>query len=249
MSIFNSTIIHMKKLLTATLLMLCLVTARAQKVSSDVTFGEALKEMMQIKYDGNQTQLLLWLPQEFWDVMVNSDPSFSQSVANLIKETFKDYTLMMVKSSMDVNGNDVYPSYAEVKKNLVIVDGANKHLVPLEDNELSETMRLFKKQLEPVLSNLMSGKDGNGGHIYFYFFRAGVNTNVATQKGSFKVILNKSIFEWNLPIGLLSPPKFCPTDHAKMHGDWSYCPITALSWPINRPLSYNFTICQHWYHG
>jgi len=212
----------MKYLLTI-LFITCTQLSFGQSVPIDLTTGELLKDLEQVKNEGKGSKIVFWFPQEYWDVCANNDPSFKKSIVDVIKETFRDYTLIIAADMYETGeGNHDYQSQEEMKKHIKIVDAMGNDYYPLEDTEISATGLLFKEKLSPALANAIGEM---GKHAYIYFFKTGtVNTNSTLKSGSFKVVLNKVSFGWTMPLACMLPPKYCPVDELKMHGDWLYCP-------------------------
>ncbi len=212
----------MKYLLTI-LFVICTQLAFAQTIPMELTTSELMKDIEQVRDEGKGTKMVFWFPQEYWDVCANSDPNFQKSVAELIKATFEDYTLIIAADMYETGeGNHDYQPEEEMKKNIKIVDAIGNEYLPLEDKDISSTALLFKEKLSPALANAIGEM---GKHAYLFFFKtAPANTNSTLKNGSFRVILNKSSFKWVLPLACMLPPKYCPVDELKMHGDWLYCP-------------------------
>jgi hypothetical protein len=201
----------------------CIVPLKAQEVPRDLTFAEFQKDIMQYKPQDHTVKFCYWLPLEFWDVYANNDPTFQKSVVDLIKQMVGNYTIVIALDGERTTPADyAYKSYDDVAKELTIVANMNDVFHPLVDNELSDTARLLRDNVSPMLAKVL-GDMGKGMH--FYYFKTGnVNTNRAGKSGNFKVMIGPTAFPYNLPLGTLLPPKYCPYDEMKMRGDWQYCP-------------------------
>ena len=199
----------------------------AQNVPKNLSIADFLKETQQFYSQDNNVKLVWWLPAEFWDVAANNDTSIKKSDMDVIKNAFKDYTVIIAVDAIKIkeSGADKYEytSYDEVKKHLKLENALNNEYKPLNDSELSNTAILFRAQLAPALINMI-GDIGKGGNIYFFKDRKDVNTSDATKKGSFTLLLDGVPFKWKLPLPSMMPPKYCPVDKKRMEGDWLYCP-------------------------
>jgi len=111
-----------------------------------------------------------------------------------------------------------------MKKYVKIKDASGKLYSPLDDKDISEIGLEFKKQMTPILAKMMGDM---GSHAYVYIFKTtpGAQTNYAAKSTSFKIILDKTEFDWELPLPSLIAAKYCPQDNAKMQGNWLYCPF------------------------
>ena len=197
-----------------------------QTIPADVTLSDFVKETQQSKSEvGSNIKMAWWIPLEFWDIVANSNPGISKSSMDQVKELFRGYTMVITIDGISngTPGSYNFRSYEDDKSIVTLVDSLNRRYIPLEDNELDNTALLFREKLKPVLTNML-GSMGSGANLYFFQAREGMNTNTASAKGRFKVMLGNIPFKWSMPLACLMPDKYCPVDDLKMKGDWLFCP-------------------------
>jgi hypothetical protein len=211
----------------AFLLALSFHIASAQSVPKEVTLVDFIKESQQMKLAGHNMKLVWWVPEEFWDVVANDNPSIRKSDMEAVKSLFSGYTMVIAIAGTRTSENSEviydFMSYDEMKPSIQLIDVSNVQYRPLEDKDISNEILGFRERLKPIFTNSL-GALGKGANVFFFKTEAGVNTTSAAANARFKVILDAVTFNWNAPMPCLMPAKYCPVDDLKMKGDWIYCP-------------------------
>lgn len=195
------------------------------QIDSDVSINDFMKEIMSSNTEGRHTQLVLWMPTQYWKVMGGSMKVDPKSI-ELIQSWVKDYVIIAAADGQVMEGGVVhFKPQSELKELITLVDSTGKVFTSLAENDLPEEVASLAAILKPVFNNLL-GAFGEGTHLFVFkaIDSKGHRVIDAEKKGRFTVPLNGMKNTFVLPLPSLVPPKYCPVDSAKMNGTWTYCP-------------------------
>lgn len=198
-------------------------TAFAQNV--EINLDDLISETQFMSDDPDLMRMVWYIPVEYWEATFSNDPSISDDEVKEIIDILDDYELFFVIDGViGTFGNVRYQPRSEIKRNLRLHAPSGEYY-PLDDNEINGDAKSMMTIMSPILASMMGTM---GENMQFFFFK-GKNKNKRlinpTGNESFKVQVASEMFEFNLPLASLLPPKFCPEDNAKMKGTWIYCPF------------------------
>lgn len=215
----------MKKItITIIMLLVTLVTfSQKKKELKNVSIDEIVEET-QVSSNGDDVQLIWWLPKEFWQVSFSQDSNTSQSEIDEITQLMKDYTVVLVVSGkVGMFGGVTYKEYEEIKDNTKIYYNGEM-LKQLSSDEVPADLQNFFGMIKPVMKNMLGQM---GENMQLLIFQNGKKMDINPYK---KGTLSFEFFEYNdeisLPLGSLIQKKRCPKCDKKYNGKWSYCPFT-----------------------
>lgn len=209
------------------LLLLGISTIATAQSLKEVSLPDFIKEILQMKKEEKRTQLIWWLPAEYWAISISQISSISPDVAAEINATVKDYVIVCV-NDMVSNGTAPlsYKTEKEILADFSLVDSSNKVFYPLLENEISPEGLRLKERFTPLFMRTL-GQLGAGMSVFFFKVQDEHGENIidARKNGTFKIIQGGKTFAWDLPLSTLVSPKFCPIDNQQMNGKWQYCPM------------------------
>ena len=192
--------------------------AGAAQIDIDDLLRECQKVVRGVQYTG----IVQWLPAEFW---LAASPHTPEEVA-----AERSYTMFAVAVARIQTMGLRWVSKGELRSHVVFRDSSGTEYAPLEGRppDVHLIPFLFKAMMASVLGQL-------GEHTEVMIFpaknRNGEPIADATRRGSFSLVFREiagpgeSIFEWQLPLTSVSPPKFCPAGGERVEAHWNYCPF------------------------
>ena len=193
----------------------------------------------------DELAMVWWIPQEFWIVSMEQDPSIPRSAKEEMLALFKDIAILCVVQSELTDMGSTYPySKAKVLRGMTVnytdSNGKSRRLVPKE--QIDEDLDYL---LNTVVSGIMEGIVGNFGknmHYYVFDNRSTSSSVFDNQSSSSSVkvdpfkegMLNVNLTgegggrlkaDIQMPLDCLFVPRICPNGK-EAHISWSYCPWT-----------------------
>ena len=223
------------KYLFCSFLILSLVTVKAQQQAAapqkqpdpTVSVNDFITEAMQKGGADLHQQLAIWMPTYFWGLVARQMQipdgtlqMITNEVGNYMMFLVVDYTMVPGGSTMTFMSED------DLRKSIKLVDASKMISLPLSSDKITGTTQTMIDAMLPVFQKLF-GQFGQGMHIFLF---DGKNANGKplfdpSLPGSFSLVWEDAHLKWSLPFSCMMPVKYCPVDHEKMQGNWSYCPI------------------------
>jgi len=201
----------------------CVQVIAAQDKKPDAT--QLALECMKISNVDGETNLLFWMPEEFWGISAASNPNVSQSQVDQIIKVIHPYTIVGVSSGKNGSFAVTYRTEAEVRDLVRLKDGKGNTYSPLPENQLDPSVPGLLAFLKPGLARTAGSAAQN---IYFYAFpgstKDGTRICDPTKEGSCEVEVGTRQFKWRLPMGSLLPKQKCPTCGEMLSGAFKFCP-------------------------
>lgn len=226
----------MKKLFVAVMLALALSShtmAAEKKALKDIDSNEFTTDT-QVMLQGagdKHVALAWWIPNEFWQSVMERDKNTSEADKKAILEAMSGTSLLaIVQADITSLGAFKYYSKEEIEKKMQIsfsdAAGKNHKLKPLQsiDPNLEVVLGLFKPILSSAMGNL-------GSNMHFYVLNDKSNSSRLMDpylRGRLTIQLAKkesALMAANieLPLNSLFVPRKCPNGKPA-HISWQYCP-------------------------
>ena len=194
-----------------------------------VEINDIVEECQQRVRAPHYAGVVWWIPVEFWEASARQNNP--DAPVNLDEfKPLRDYTMVAVfVGKVSPLGSLSYPPAADVRANTVLRDAEGIEYHPLES--VSPDAQLLADVLRPIFSNAL-GQLGEKIEVLYFPARSKKGEPLADprQRSKFSIVLRQiagsgeSIFEWELPLTSLSPPKFCPAGKERVKANWKYCP-------------------------
>lgn len=196
------------------------------QVDRKIDLTEFIREVQIVDKDDTNISIAWWLPNCYWRIALADNEQIPQETITQIEDTYKDYLfLCSANIQIHLNGTMTFIEEDELREFLSIADKNGKIYYPLENDLLSDDLKLFNEMMKPMFAQML-GQLGEGMHFYFFEIKDKKGNNVINENMNDDFIVKHSNkeFKFNLPLVTLMEPKFCPIDSVEMKGNWMYCP-------------------------
>lgn len=210
------------KILIALLILCSLSFSRSHAAD----FQSLIQDTQKITQEDGVTQLVWWVPLEFWDFALSQDTTVTDEQRQVMLSAHEDYTTMVVVHiKTGPFGGMTFKTRDEMKKALrVSVD--DKPLKELELSELNPDAANFFTLMKPMMTQML-GQFGSGLEFFTYLNKADDEFIVTPKtKGELSVTCFDKDFTWRLPLGSFLPPKIDPETGETFPGNYLYNPFT-----------------------
>lgn len=192
----------------------------------NVTIADLTDETMQHSRDDHSASVVWWLPDAFWEIAMQNEPSASPELKQQVKDVFEPYMLLaVVQGRVGPMGAITFSDDATVRQGLTLVTPSGVTLQPMDEDDVSPNALMFTRMMQPVLKGAIGSM---GEHMGFYFFKA------TDKKGApyldpradqrFEVHVGDERFAFQLPLESLYAKVNCPKCGRLESGAWTYCP-------------------------
>ena len=194
--------------------------------ASAVVMQEFMHETQQTNTVAQQLTLVWWMPPEFWDLSMGTNPNLSPTTVAEIHEIFRDYQVFAVVRVKTVIGG---LSDLQTKEELVShcsFTVAGKAIAPIAPDRLPGGMQTMIGALRPMLSNMM-GQLGQSMELVVYPGAQDQKKLLDPLKAAtFDYSIYDQTFHWHLPLASLLPKKVDPKTHEEFPGSYDFNPYT-----------------------
>ena len=222
-------------------LLLCLVilhevlpvraeTKQASTPEPAVDLGAFTKEIMQLKMTGDQSELAMWFPFEFYVESSWEKSNQTREDAEKDVEFIKPYLTIIVQCSLDqADGSSLYSSEKEVRARAVLLlpDGTEIHPLDKVPPTVAATVAAIKA--------LMSAEGDAGGanmHVLVFPSKDKQGNLVVDTKKISKLNLQlkadrkfgNCVFTWRTPFDATTSAPPCQKCKESVSAKWSFCP-------------------------
>ena len=216
-------------------LMLCALAplcARAQQATSKqgpVDLGAFTKEIMALRFDGQQQQLVMWTPYEFFLAAGMSDGTPRESVERDLGFLKSFITVFIMSSSDRPDGTSVYATEAETRARTAIRldDGTEVRPLAVTPPKVTAVVSAMK-----AFMAAQGGADRENMHVLVFPATTDKGRTIVdtTRKDKLTLTLKPSgkfaeaTFTWRTPFDAMTNVPDCPRCKAGLSAKWSYCP-------------------------
>ncbi len=217
----------------------CIFLALAAAQTTEETDpSELLPETQNSIHTKGYAGMVWWIPVEFWERAFLQQGVTADRAAEQLKP-LRDYVMVaVVVGKIGTFGAINFAPADQVRAKTVLRGANGVSYAPV--TRVSSDAESLTAIMKPLFANAL-GKMGESIELLFFPAKDAAGQLLADprQKGSFAIILKElagspeSVFEWQLPLTALSPPKFCPVGKERVKANWNYCPWHGV--PLNEP--------------
>jgi len=207
----------------------------AQKSSVDL--GGFVKEVMIFKMEDGRSQLVMWLPYDFFAAASMAQTGKTAAAVDEELGFLKPYITMAVQNSTErPDGGSTYLNESEVRARAVLklADGSEIRPLTVVPPKVSATLSALKTLISAEgdagsanMHILVFPKDTARGTPIVDTTKKDALTLVLKSDGKFK----ETSFTWRTPFDAANNVPDCPRCKAAMSSKWSYCPYDGQKLP------------------
>jgi hypothetical protein len=206
------------------------VLSQEQPARPKVDLGSFVKEVMILKLEGDQRQLAMWFPFEFFVQAGMAEGGKSRSEVEKEIGFLKPYHVIMVQTGWDrEDGTTVYSDEKEVRGRATLRLDQGKELKPLD-----RTPPLVSATVEAMKKMIASEGDEGSANMHVLMFPATTPDQKTvidmSRKGKLTLFLKpagrfkQTEVVWHTPFDATTPVPPCPKCKESVSPKWSYCP-------------------------
>lgn len=190
-----------------------------------VDIAEFEAELSKRFSDSNRVSLVKWFPLEYWEVNLRNNPSITPSQIDSILQVLNPYTIIAVLDGKIGPFGGINFSTKEELQATIKIYSSGTYRSPYLLEELSPDLRSLVATLGAYFADVI-GTAGENLHLFIFPAVDTTGTRLVnpSKPGSFSVFLDEEEFRWRLPLGSLSPAKYCSACGEKLSGSYLYCP-------------------------
>ena len=176
--------------------------------------------------DGKEMHIALWFPVMYWDLAAKSFNAQQQEI-DMIKSWMGGYTMFMVyHGEMDVESQGFVSESEKAMRSKISMEFNGKTYKPVPTSDLPEELQAFVGAFKPMMTQ-MFGTMGPGMNAYFFDVRDSMgDSEIDPYKNTdFKILFDKKVMNFDLPLPSLYPDKPCELDGEMYPSNYNYCPI------------------------
>jgi len=216
-----------------------ILTRTRTESEQEVNLGAFTTEVMIIKIDGDQTQLAMWFPFEFFVEADLQDRKSNRASAESDLAFLKPYITIIVQCSTDKpDGTSIYANEKAVAARAVLQASDGTTLEPLK------TVPPMLSVAVSAMKQMMAAEgDAGGENMHILVFpnktKDGKALIDANRKGSLKLVLKASgnfkdsTFVWKTPFDAMKSVPPCPKCNEQVSAKWTFCPWCGARLPQN----------------
>lgn len=222
----------MRKITTVVLTVLFTIISLGLTAQTEqpVDLGAFATEAMLMQIDGDQTQLAMWYPYEFYvEANLQGGDATRESVEK-DAAFIKPYLTVIVQCSTDLeDGSSVYVPEKKVRSRAVLKASDGSDIMPLTDPPA-----MVSAAVAAMKEIMASEGDEGSANLHVLVFpnmdKGGKPLVDATKKGKLKLVLKadgkykQAEFLWNTPFDAMKSAPPCPKCKEKVSAKWSFCP-------------------------
>lgn len=200
------------------------------KKPEEINLGEFVDETQQSSSTEGETELVWWLPTEYFMTSWIQEESIDEEKLQPFIPIIDEYTIVGVaKGEMDSNFGYVnYLGEEELNQIMSLIDLQGEEHSPVDKEEVPEELLNLIQGLKPILANLLGNLGQNMNIIIFprYNPKQQQEGRVidASGYGELTIQLGDKEYEWYLPVSALFYPQDCPDCGRELPGTYLYCP-------------------------
>ncbi len=187
---------------------------------------ELVRETQRTTTTGGQVSMVWWIPVQFWEESLNSNPAIPPDARAQVLGALADYTVIgVLRAGAGLGGlTNVIPKEELVKNLRVEIDG--KVVEPLAPEKVSSTAQLLLLQMKPALGAII-GQVGQS--LEFVVYPAKENGKALVdpaQPGNLAITFYGESHKWRLPLASLLPRRKDPKTGEDFPGNYNFNPYT-----------------------
>ena len=187
---------------------------------------QLVQETQKIANESEHLTLVWWIPQEFWETSLNSNPNVSADSRKQMLSALEDFQIVaLFRAKAGINGLTEIPGKEDMLANAHF-DLNGKAIEPLDVAKVSAGAQALVATLKPLLGGML-GQLGQGMQLVVYPSKLDGKRLIDPNKpGAFQYTLYDQTFRWRLPLASLLPKKIDPATKEEFPGNFDYNPYT-----------------------
>ena len=216
----------MKQIISAITLVLLSASFQANAQGAE-KIQLLIRESMVNNSDVSRIELAWVLTDDFWEYCIYANPETAgEDIADEFYEVVTEYNIIAVVVGKQSGGGVTFAGEKEMRKTLSLTGQDGKKYTPLNENSLSDKLRMTLDIFRPIFGQFL-GEFGANFQLFVFEKENKIGELIfdPTQEEDVTIQTLGTSFTWNLPMSSLIPEKRCPEDGELMNGTWNYCPI------------------------
>jgi hypothetical protein len=201
--------------------------ARAEEPKVNV--GAMVTDMMKMQLNGNQQQLVMWMPFEFF-VACGTAQGDSWDAASKAMEGFKPYHVVCVMREVtNADGTSTYATAEQVSESVVLKGPNGEEVKPVTN--VPPKVASMAAVMRQAMSQQGGAQAENMRLLFFPRQIEGKEFGSAEEKGKFTIELkaidkfDASTVTYHTPFDALKPQHECPKCKEMVSAKWNFCPF------------------------
>ncbi len=200
-----------------------------------VDLGSFIKEIMILKMEGDQTQLALWFPFEFFLQANMAESGRTRAQAEKDIAFLQPYHVIAVQISLDQpDGSKVYTGEKSVRGRVSLKSDSGKAIKPLD-----RVPPLVSASVEAMKKLITAEGDAGSANIHVLVFPATTPDQKSvidtSKKAKLSLVLKPegpfalSEFVWHTPFDATTPVPPCSRCKEIVSSKWTFCPWCGMN--------------------
>jgi hypothetical protein len=187
---------------------------------------QLVQETQQMSHESEHLTLVWWIPQEFWEASLISNPNVTPAARKQMLSALEDYQIVaLFRARAGINGLTEVPPKEEMLANAHF-DLNGKAVEPLDVAKIGVGAQTLVATLKPLLGGML-GQLGQGMQLVVYPSKLDGKRLIDPNKpGGFQYTLYNQSFHWRLPLASLLPKKLDPSTKEEFPGNFDFNPYT-----------------------
>jgi hypothetical protein len=187
---------------------------------------QLVQETQQMSHESEHLTLVWWIPLEFWEVSLNSNPNVTAAARKQMLSALEDFQIVaLFRARAGINGLTEVPPREEMLASARF-ELNGKAIEPLDVAKISVGAQALVATLKPLLGGML-GQLGQGMQLVVYPSKLDGKRLIDPNKsGGFQYTLYDQNFHWRLPLASLLPKKMDPTTKEEFPGNFDFNPYT-----------------------
>lgn len=187
-----------------------------------------VEDLQQMGQDAQSLSLVWWIPNEYWEVLGENDPSLSPEIVAQIITALDDYLIFaVIDAHVGAFAGVTSKLHSEVMASLRLDIKGGETLAPLPEDALTADLHNLFAMMKPVLGQML----GQLGQSVEFAAFTGKNSDgerllSPTEPGAFSFQIGGRTFDWRLPLGSLLPARVDLKTGETFPGNYLFNPFT-----------------------
>lgn len=193
----------------------------------DIDQTKLIKDIMITKTDQNETSIIYWFPNIYWDYFSAKDPkTLTPEIVTQFKEILGNKSIFVVVSGKINPKTQKFEAKSEDElRKSFSVKFKDKTYKPLPDSKLSEDLKMISASLGMMFSRML-GQFGSGMTFFYLEITDANGQNILDPYSDqeFTINLNGLKNTSHLPLPSLFKDSKCSNDGELFPANYEFCP-------------------------
>jgi hypothetical protein len=207
-----------------------LISQQQPAAKPKVDLGSFTKEIMVLNVEGDQRQLAMWFPFEFFVEANLAGAGKNRAEVERQLRFLKPFHTVIVQCGLDKeDGSTAYANLKDVRARAVLKPDKAEAIPPLE-----KVPPLVAATVEAMKTAMAAEGDEGGSNMHVLLFPAATKDGRPivdiSKKGKLTLLLKadgrfkETVLVWHTPFDAMTPAPPCPKCAELISAKWSYCP-------------------------